>query len=90
MDFELALEGELLEELGRRIRVLRKAQGWTQQRLADQMGVSRRTVLEMEQGGNIGLNHWIRAWRAMGRMGALDEMTDASAEAKFSRLFPER
>jgi transcriptional regulator with XRE-family HTH domain len=37
------------------LRVWRKAQGMTQQRLAEQLGVSRRTVINWEAGGQI--NH---------------------------------
>jgi len=38
------------EDLGRVMRALRESRGWTQAELADQLGVSRRYVVEIEQG----------------------------------------
>jgi HTH-type transcriptional regulator / antitoxin HipB len=39
--------------LGRGIRELRNARGWTQQTLAQWLGVSRPTVVSLEQGGPV-------------------------------------
>lgn len=39
-----------MEELGRRVRVLRRAKGWTQERLAKEAGVSRDSLMKLEGG----------------------------------------
>lgn len=39
-----------LEELGRRVRALRRAKGWTQERLAKEAGVSRDSLMKLEGG----------------------------------------
>ena len=46
----------LLEQVGRRIAELRRSREWTQQELADQLGVTLRYVQSVEGGGqNLGL-----------------------------------
>ena len=38
------------QSIGRMIREARLARGWSQQRLADELGVSRQTVISLEKG----------------------------------------
>jgi DNA-binding XRE family transcriptional regulator len=42
--------------LGRAIRSLRRAKGWTQAHLAVWLGVSRHTVIALEQGGPVNVS----------------------------------
>lgn len=42
-----------IHELGARIRLARKAQGWTQTQLADAAGVSRPSVARIETGDDV-------------------------------------
>lgn len=39
-----------METMGDRIRTLRKSKGWTQQKLADELGVTREAVSQWESG----------------------------------------
>lgn len=49
-------ERKLLSEFGRRVRVARKARGWTQEDLASEVGVDRTYIGGVERGErNIGL-----------------------------------
>ncbi len=41
---------ELERELGRRLRTLREAKGWSQEELADQCGIHRTYVSQLERG----------------------------------------
>lgn len=68
-------------ELGHRIRARRRALGWDQGMLADQIGVSRKWVVEVEGGkprAEIGLV--LRAFAALGlRLSAVQEPPSAAA-----------
>jgi DNA-binding XRE family transcriptional regulator len=52
--------------LGRAIRALRNARGWTQETLAQWLGVSRPTVIALEHGGPVSL---VVAMRAIALLG---------------------
>jgi DNA-binding XRE family transcriptional regulator len=52
--------------LGRSIRALRHAKGWTQARLADWLGVNRQTVIALEQGGPVSVTVAVRAISLLG------------------------
>ncbi len=42
---------QLLRDIGRRIAELRNARGWTQEHLAERMGINRRYLARLERGG---------------------------------------
>ena len=52
--------------LGRAIRALRRAKGWTQAQLAEWLGVNRQTVIALEQGGPVSLSIAVRAVSLLG------------------------
>lgn len=52
--------------LGRAIRVLRNERGWTQETLAQWVGVSRATVIALERGGPVSL---VAAMKAIALLG---------------------
>lgn len=64
---------EVLQELGRRLRALREAQGLTRVETAERAGLSRRTVSRAEQGHNPTLLTVVRLLRLYGRLGALED-----------------
>ncbi len=47
--------------LGRSIRALRHAKGWTQAELSSWLGVSRQTVIALEQGGPVNVGIAVKA-----------------------------
>lgn len=44
------LDGEILEEIGMKLKILRKGKKLTQQQLADDIGVSRKHISDIEAG----------------------------------------
>lgn len=51
---------------GRSIRALRRAKGWTQAQLASWLGVSRQTVIALEQGGPVSVSVAVKAVALLG------------------------
>ncbi len=52
--------------LGRSIRALRRAKGWTQAQLAAWLDVNRQTVIALEQGGPVSVSVAVRAVSLLG------------------------
>jgi transcriptional regulator with XRE-family HTH domain len=63
---------EIMEELGRRLRGLRKARGLTLHEVAERTGLDRTTVSRAEHGDNPTLLTLLRLLRAYDRLAALD------------------
>ena len=63
---------EILAELGRRLRVLRKSRRLTIQAAAERAGLDRATVSRAEHGDNPTLLTVLRLLRVYGRLGALE------------------
>lgn len=63
---------DILVELGKRIQRLRLDQNLRVEDLAQKAGVSPRTLGRMESGTGVGIEHWIRVLRGLGRLQALD------------------
>jgi DNA-binding XRE family transcriptional regulator len=55
-----------LAGLGRSIRALRRAKGWTQAELAAWLGVNRQTVIALERGGPVSVSVAVRAVSLLG------------------------
>jgi len=53
-------------DLGRAVRALRGKRGWTQNDLAQWLGVSRPTVVSLEQGGPVSMEVAMRALALLG------------------------
>jgi len=70
--YTTATDLEVLEEIGRRLRSLREAQGLTAIEAAARTGLSRRTVWRAEQGDNPTLGTLLKLLRLYGRLAALD------------------
>lgn len=65
-DFTLASPGAIEAALGRAFQALRLARNVSQASLADEAGVSRRTITRMENGEGISLDTLIRVMQALG------------------------
>ena len=63
---------DVLGELGKRIQRLRLDQNLRVEDLAKKAGVSHRTISRMESGTGVGIEHWIRVLRGLGRLQALE------------------
>jgi transcriptional regulator with XRE-family HTH domain len=63
---------DVLADLGSRLRLLRLGQNQRIEDLAAKSGVSARTIARMESGTGVGMEHFVRVLRALGRLQALD------------------
>lgn len=88
MDWNLLLEGDLLREIGTRIKTMRKSSGMSQQELADQVGLSRVSISEIERGGNTSLSSFVRILKTFGLINELNsllEVSDISPKKQFQK-----
>ena len=65
-------DAEVLGEIGRRLRALRKSRRMSQKEAAHRSGVARRTLYSAEHGENPTLLTLIRLLRTYGRLGSID------------------
>ncbi len=65
-------DGAALEELGRRLEVVRKQFGLSQARLAEEAGLGVATLRRIEAGQDAQLGSWIKVLRALDLTGGLD------------------
>ncbi|MGB0953195.1 MAG: helix-turn-helix domain-containing protein [Planctomycetota bacterium] len=79
-------EDQLLEELAGRLQRSRLARGWSQAELAQQAGVSKRTVERLEQGASVQLGNWLRVLQALGLLRTLEEMLPAGEPGPMEQL----
>lgn len=84
--YESATDRELLLEIGRRLRALRKARGLTQTEAAERTGLARNTLYRAEQGDNPTLLTIVRLLRVYGRVAALDDFIRAPEVSPMARL----
>jgi putative transcriptional regulator len=71
IDYELASIDDLQADLGHRIEALRLSRNIHQFQLADEAGVSRRTITRLESGQSVSLDPLLRVMRALGLSGRL-------------------
>ena len=73
MDFELSSTQEICQELGSRLRIHRLSQNIQQSELAQKAGVSKLTIINLEQKGTVTFLSFIQVVRALG---LIDELAD--------------
>jgi transcriptional regulator with XRE-family HTH domain len=74
LDFSLAPIPEIEAEIGRRLEATRLQQNISQEELAAEAGVSRRTITRLENGGGISVETLIRLMRALGIANRLEAL----------------
>jgi DNA-binding XRE family transcriptional regulator len=67
MDFFQKLDGEILQEVGEGVRSWRKQRGLSQTQLAQNIGVGRSTIVNIEDGKGINLSHFIKILKHFGK-----------------------
>lgn len=81
----------ILDELGRRLKRVRKQQRWSQDRLAEEAGIGVATLRRIESGQDGQLESWIKLLKALQMATSIDQllpetydspMTEALASAK--------
>lgn len=81
-----ASDQEILEEIGSRLKGLRKARGLTQSDAAERAGIGRNTLYRTERGNNPTLHTVIRLLRVYGRLDALDGFIPTPELSPMARL----
>lgn len=66
VDYEIAVSEAIEADLGRRLEDIRLARNINQTQLAEEAGVSRRTITRLENGAGISLDTLIRVMLALG------------------------
>lgn len=88
MTWSYQLEGEILKELGEKIRAMRRKAGISQQQLADEIGFSRISISEIERGQNTSVTTLIRILKVFGKADefeALFNIPEISPKALFEQ-----
>jgi transcriptional regulator with XRE-family HTH domain len=74
------------QELGRRVRELRRSRHLTQAKLADRAGLSRPTVSTFERGNDVSLDSFLSVLRALDLLGALNAAVPEPAVSPIAEL----
>jgi len=78
MFFLNKLDGDIMVELGEKLRQLRKSKKYNQQELADRVGVSRKLIIDIEAGRGTSLLVFVKLLKALKRTNKLLEILDSS------------
>ncbi len=74
IDFSLANSSQIGTALGRRLEQIRLARNITQPQLAREAGISERTLRNLEKGGGVSLDTFIRVLMALGIQHSLEAL----------------
>ncbi len=80
----------ILQTLGDRLSRQRLERGFTQAALAEEAGVSKRTVERMEAGASTQLTNAVRVLRVLGLLGGLDQLVPEVPASPMAALRAER
>ncbi len=78
MDLFVKLDGEILEEVGAKIRTLRKGKKYSQEKLASKIGVSRKHISDIEAGRGTSLLIFIKLLKEFKKSERLLEILTSS------------
>lgn len=78
MFFINKLDGDIMIELGEKLRQLRKSKKYNQQELADRVGISRRLIIDIEAGRGTSLLVFVKVLKVFKRADRLLEILDSS------------
>lgn len=72
------LDGDIMIELGEKMKQLRKSKKYTQQELAERVGVSRKLIVDIEAGRGTSLLVFVKLLKVFKKSNKLLEILDAS------------
>ncbi len=87
-EFANTSDEHVLRELGQRLARRRLERDLTQAALAEEAGVSKRTVERLESGTSVQLAGWLRVLRALGLLARLDAALPEPTPGPIERLEP--
>ena len=70
----LTPESDILIEIGRRLSLLRKQQGFTQTQLAEEAGIGVATLRRIEGGQDSQMESWLKILKALNAIGSIDAL----------------
>jgi DNA-binding XRE family transcriptional regulator len=70
------LDGEIMADIGRDLKSLRKSHGYNQQDLADKIGISRKLVVDIEAGRGTSLLVFVKLLRVFGKEDGLNDLLE--------------
>jgi transcriptional regulator with XRE-family HTH domain len=79
-------DSSVLQDLGQRISKLRLNRNLTQEQLAREAGVSKRTLIRLESGESSQVTNLIRVLRALGLLGNLDALVPLPLPSPLEQL----
>lgn len=79
-------DAAVLAELGSRLKRHRLQRNQTQQQLAEEAGVSKRTIERLESGGSAQLSNFIRICRALGMLERLEPLVPEPLPSPIEQL----
>jgi transcriptional regulator with XRE-family HTH domain len=79
MGFFEKLDGEILIELGEKLKQLRKNSKLSQQKLADKVGISRKLVIDIEAGKSTSLLIFVKLLKAFNKSDKLLEILTSTS-----------
>lgn len=78
MFFLNKLDGDIMVELGAQLKRLRKAEKYSQEKLADMIGVSRKLIIDIEAGRGTSLLVFVKLLKTFKKTDKLLEILNAS------------
>lgn len=86
----LSPDSEILNELGARLARVRKQQGYTQDRLAEEAGLGVATLRRIEDGQDSQLGSWLKLLKALNMTAAIDQLLPENFNSPMSEVKRER
>lgn len=82
----LTPEVEILKELGRRLAVIRKARGFSQEKLAVEAGLGVATLRRIEGGQDSQLESWLKILKALNMASSIDALLPENFKSPYAEL----
>lgn len=82
----LTPESDILKEIGRRLAVLRKQQGFSQTRLAEEAGIGVATLRRIEGGQDSQMESWLKILKALNCISSIDALLPEQMKSPMAQV----
>jgi len=82
----LTPESDILKEMGRRLAILRKQQGFSQTRLATEAGVGVATLRRIEGGQDSQMESWLKILKALNWIASIDTLLPEQMKSPMAQV----
>lgn len=83
---KLTPESDILKEIGRRLAMLRKQQGFTQARLAEEAGIGVATLRRIEGGQDSQMESWLKILKALNWITSIDALLPEQIKSPMAQV----